>query len=465
MTSAGPKPTSGKGECIEPDCGRAIYCRQRCQQHYNRDVRNGTLALDKSYHDPLPPVECSVTGCERNIRNDSNGGNGMCGIHYQRWKKYGDFSIDRRAGKRLGQCTAVDAGERCIEEAIARDLCDKHYARWKKHGDPSIVLKPDLSERPPSRPRGVQVGSKHWSCGHARRCECADAVGACSVCARVLPKSEYPMVSKVYVSTTCRPCLAQRRRDRRVNDPEAARRDREATNRSFHRTDRVVRRLRARTYEHLRSNLPGSHTVTEAIALFERYGWTCGYCGVHPATDMDHIIPAILHGMEEAQRRLGVGPPTNNIDNFMPACSACNGAKGSRTVEQWRNNEPMVRRGDVEFPPRLHKTMRGPRGETLQLYERILALLDTGLSGVEVARQLATQKATVSAAVKWAGRPHLERPRKPVRLCSEPGCGRPHKARGLCQAHSVQLRKHGVTRPLAPLATPLRGNPASPDVS
>ena len=452
MTSAGADPTSGRGTCIDPGCERRVYCRERCQTHYNRDVRNATLALDKSYHDPLPPLKCSAEGCERNIRNDSSGGHRMCGLHYQRWRKYEDVSVDRRTGRRLGRCIATDAGQRCAEDAIARDLCSKHWRRQRKRGDPSIVLKPDLSKRPPSRPRGVEVGSKHWSCGHARRCECADAVGRYSICERVLPKNEYPLASKVYVSTTCRPCLNQRRRDRRANDPEAARRDREASIRSARRTDRVVGRLRARTYEHLRSNLPGRHTVAEAVALFEQYDWTCGYCRERPATDVDHIIPAILHGMEDAQRRLGVGPPTNNIDNFMPACRACNGAKGSRTVHQWRGNEPMVRRGDVEFPPRLHRTMRGPRAETVQLYERILALLDTGLSGVEVARQLAIQKATISAAVRWAGRPHLEKPRQPLRLCSEPGCGRPHKARGLCQAHSVQMRKHRVTRPLAPRA-------------
>jgi len=430
--------------CIDPGCERPVYCRARCRQHYNRDVRNGTLALDKTYHDHLPPAMCSIEGCERNIRNDSNGGNGMCGLHFQRWKRHGD-PLYVRPQLEPGPCSFHG----CTRPAVALGLCGTHWRRKRKHGDANIVLKPDLSKRPPSRPRGVQVGSKRWSCGHARQCDCEDAVGACSACERVLPKSDYSMASRTYVSTTCRACLAQRRRDRRANDPEAARRDREGGNRSYHRTDPVVRRLRARTYEHLRSNLPGGHTVEEAIALFERYSWMCGYCGLRPATDMDHIIPAILHGMEAEQRRLGARPPTNDIENFMPACGVCNGAKGSRTVEQWRNSEPMVRRGDIEFPARLHRSMRGPRAETVELYERIIALLDTGLSGVEVSRRLETHQATVTKAVRWAGRPPLERPQRPPRLCGEPGGGRPHKARGLCQAHGAQVRKYGGTRTIA----------------
>ena len=76
----------------------------------------------------------------------------------------------------------------------------------------------------------------------------------------------------------------------------------------------------------------------------------------------------------------------------------------------------MVRRGDIEFPPRLYKTMRGPRPATVQLYKRILELLDGGLNGVEVALQLRTHRAYASKAVTWAGRPPLQRPRRKAHL-------------------------------------------------
>ena len=420
--------------CIEPECDKSVYARERCQQHYNRDVRNGSLPLNKAYHDPLPPQECSVADCNRNIRNDKNGGHGMCGLHHRRWRSHGDAEFVRE----LEPCS-IDA---CTQRAIARGLCQTHYARWRKHGDPNIVLKPDLSNRPPSRARGVEVGSKHWSCGHARSCDCMESVGECSQCGEILPKREYGMANKDYVSTTCKRCLARIRRERREADPEIARRER-ANNMLSYRRHNIERRMGERLNDHLRSNLPGSYTIQQRIDLFERYDGLCGYCRALPATDMDHIVPAILHGMEDEQRRLGVPAPTNNIGNFMPACGPCNGKKGSRTLEQWRNNEPMVRRGDIEFPERQHKRMRGPRDATLSLYDNIVQMLDSGLSGADIARQLNIHTSTVTNARKWAGRPPLQRPTQPPRICEIAGCGKRHKAYGLCQTHHLQ-RKRGL---------------------
>ena len=392
------------GACVH--CGQPVYCRDRCQRHYNQGVRNGTLALDKGYHDPKPPQECSVVPCGRNIRNDKNAGHGMCGMHYQRFRKHGDPLYEPPPG-RTGreQCEFVGENEvRCTKTIQARDYCAAHLKRLSKHGDPTIVLKPDFSSRPASRPKGVPHGSKHWSCGHAHRCACADSTGRCVACGLVIPKAEFPGIAKPYVSTQCRKCLAAIKRDRRTH-PETAERERQAKMRSYRNLDPALRRLRSKKYAHLRSNLPGSFTDEELRELWGRYGGLCGYCGEREATDLDHIIPAILHGMEAEQGRLRVGPPTNNIDNLMPACTRCNSQKGSRTVEQWRNNEPMVRRGDIEYPVRLHKRMRGPRDETIELYERILELVDQGLSGLQVAERLGTHPAYVTKARQWAGRP------------------------------------------------------------
>jgi len=173
----------------------------------------------------------------------------------------------------------------------------------------------------------------------------------------------------------------------------------------------------------------------------------CGYCRERPAEHIDHIIPAILHGMVVEQARLGVAPPSNNISNFMPACRVCNLAKGSRTPEQWRNGEPMIRRGDIEFPIRVHRRMGGPRDETIAANNEIIRLLDSGLSGADVARALDVHPATVTNARKWAGRPALIRQRRPPRLCEVPGCGRPHKARGFCQMHALRARRTEEVEP------------------
>jgi hypothetical protein len=59
-------------------------------------------------------------------------------MHYERWKKYGDFVTVRKPGfaRQLGECSQEDCGR----PAVAHDLCGKHYQRWAKFGDPTIVL-------------------------------------------------------------------------------------------------------------------------------------------------------------------------------------------------------------------------------------------------------------------------------------------------------------------------------------
>jgi hypothetical protein len=46
--------------------------------------------------------------------------------------------------------------------------------------------------------------------------------------------------------------------------------------------------------------------------------------------------------------------------------------------------------------------------------------------------------------------PVMKRASRKPRICSVDGCGRPARARGLCQTHYKHLRKHGETRPINP---------------
>jgi 5-methylcytosine-specific restriction endonuclease McrA len=48
----------------------------------------------------------------------------------------------------------------------------------------------------------------------------------------------------------------------------------------------------------------------------------CIYCG-RPATTVDHILPRSRGG-------------TDDPDNVVPACKACNSAKSNRTPQEWR---------------------------------------------------------------------------------------------------------------------------------
>lgn len=46
--------------------------------------------------------------------------------------------------------------------------------------------------------------------------------------------------------------------------------------------------------------------------------------------------------------------------------------------------------------------------------------------------------------------PVMKRASGKSRICTVEGCGRPARARGLCQTHYKHLRKYGSTRPINP---------------
>ncbi|MDN5918204.1 MAG: hypothetical protein L0I76_24420 [Pseudonocardia sp.] len=83
--------------CSVDLCTGPVKARALCQSHYRRWQRGGTVEtpiLDRS-HVGSP---CRVVGCER-----LNFGNGLCGPHYKRNRKYGDPLGSRPAGnRRLG---------------------------------------------------------------------------------------------------------------------------------------------------------------------------------------------------------------------------------------------------------------------------------------------------------------------------------------------------------------------------
>lgn len=52
-----------------------------------------------------------------------------------------------------------------------------------------------------------------------------------------------------------------------------------------------------------------------------RWNWKCCYCDAH-ATHLDHVMP-ISKGGEDIE------------SNMVPACAACNLAKGPKTLAEW----------------------------------------------------------------------------------------------------------------------------------
>ena len=66
--------------------------------------------------------------------------------------------------------------------------------------------------------------------------------------------------------------------------------------------------------------LPKAHTEEEWEAKKEQYNHRCFYCGKASKLTKDHVLPVSLGGTDE-------------IDNIVPACWACNYKKRARRIE------------------------------------------------------------------------------------------------------------------------------------
>lgn len=88
--------------------------------------------IDMATKNVITPKICAVDGCD-------NGGTlrrGMCGKHYERWRRNGD-PMKLYTPKSTGPCT-IDG---CANVGgLRRGLCRKHYRKWLEYGDP---LAPD----------------------------------------------------------------------------------------------------------------------------------------------------------------------------------------------------------------------------------------------------------------------------------------------------------------------------------
>jgi 5-methylcytosine-specific restriction endonuclease McrA len=66
----------------------------------------------------------------------------------------------------------------------------------------------------------------------------------------------------------------------------------------------------------------GSHTLAERREKFASLGNVCFYCFQQTKLTVDHDIPIVRGG-------------TDNIDNILPACEACNKSKGTLTAQEF----------------------------------------------------------------------------------------------------------------------------------
>lgn len=82
----------------------------------------------------------------------------------------------------------------------------------------------------------------------------------------------------------------------------------------------------------------GSFTTAQWLALLDRHGRRCAYCGSNVQIEIDHRIPLIRGG-------------SNTIENILPACRSCNRRKNRRTEDEFRELLQRERRQGLELGP------------------------------------------------------------------------------------------------------------------
>lgn len=74
--------------CKVEGCDRPIEARGLCNMHYQRWWNHGTT--DRKRRGIGEKQECKVIGCDMTTK----GGFGYCGVHYRRFKRYGDPGVE-----------------------------------------------------------------------------------------------------------------------------------------------------------------------------------------------------------------------------------------------------------------------------------------------------------------------------------------------------------------------------------
>ncbi|MBM4557992.1 hypothetical protein GS466_23695 [Rhodococcus hoagii] len=80
-------------------------------------------------------------------------------------------------------------------------------------------------------------------------------------------------------------------------------------------------------------------TSKDWLRLVDRHRGCCFYCGSSGRMSMDHVVPLFRGGV-------------HSIGNIVPACTACNSSKRTRTIMEWRLRMESVAPPSSVFPNR-----------------------------------------------------------------------------------------------------------------
>lgn len=79
--------------------------------------------------------------------------------------------------------------------------------------------------------------------------------------------------------------------------------------------------------------------MTKRERIYNRYGGCCAYCGAPiPISEMqvDHLVPRWHNLTDEQCRRYGIQRGSDDEDNLMPSCRACNYYKQTYSLKDFR---------------------------------------------------------------------------------------------------------------------------------
>lgn len=124
----------GNRTCSADGCDSSkVLARGMCGKHYQRWKKANPRQTKPRSTNPNPT--CAVDGCDRPTH-----ARGWCEMHYDRWRADGDpGEAETRKRKRTGTCTV----EGCGRNEIARGLCTMHYERQRRTGtlDPNAGVR------------------------------------------------------------------------------------------------------------------------------------------------------------------------------------------------------------------------------------------------------------------------------------------------------------------------------------
>lgn len=111
----------------------------------------------------------------------------------------------------------------------------------------------------------------------------------------------------------------------------------------------------------------GRKAISKAMRqqVYDSLNGHCGYCGCKitiKEMQVDHIEAVYLH---EKELEAGKAQEINSIENYMPACRACNFYKSTMSVEKFRKQLETL-------PERLEKSIHIQTGEKVRNCERKL---------------------------------------------------------------------------------------------